>query len=114
MTVSDDLFSRIRLCIFLCLLRMSVDRLAQGEDVVSNSLVLPITKFSYATTAIERTSPLGWTHLSGGGDLVAIFDHVRIRELRSGLAKERRRLHVRRGTERLVCSASCFLPAYTA
>ena len=91
---------------------MSVDRLAQGEDVVSNSLVLPIIKFSYATTAIERTSPLGWTHLSGGGDLIAVFDHVRIRELRSGLAKERRRLHVRRGAETLVRPTLRFLLAH--
>src|SRR5947207_14936812 len=82
---------------------MSVDHLAQGDDAVSNYLVLPIIKFSYVTAAVERTSPLGWTHLSGGGNLVAIFDHVRTRELPSGLAKERRRLHVRRGTENLVC-----------
>jgi hypothetical protein len=65
-------------------------------------VVLPVVKFSYAIASAERHSPLGWTHLSGGADLVLIFDHVKTVDARSGLPKDTRYLRVRRGLEMLV------------
>ncbi|PGH14258.1 hypothetical protein AJ80_05998 [Polytolypa hystricis UAMH7299] len=62
------------------------------------SLKLPILKFSYATTSVERTSPLGWTHISGSGDMFAIFDFGQKPEA-SGWTKSQRHLRLLRGSE---------------
>lgn len=70
--------------------------------MAGTSVVLPILKFSYTTTSAERTSPLGWTHLSGGADLAVVFDHVTGVDERSGQSKEMRHLKVQRGMEILV------------
>lgn len=67
----------------------------------SKSLTLPILKFSHTTTSFERTAPLGWTHVSSAGDLLAVFDYVPFHGVSSGLS-ERRRLKVLRGAEALV------------
>lgn len=70
--------------------------------VAVKPLVLPVLKFSYATSSTERSSPLGWTHLSGGADLVVIFEHVKTTDPRTGQTQDTRYFKVQRGLEVLV------------
>ncbi|KAI1960656.1 hypothetical protein LOZ58_003729 [Ophidiomyces ophidiicola] len=62
-------------------------------------LALPILKFSYVTTTAGRTSPLSWTHISGGSDLVALFDQASIPDGDSTWIRESRVLKVLRGRD---------------
>lgn len=71
--------------------------------MADKSVVLPILKFSYTTTSAERTSPLGWTHLSGGTDLAVVFDRMSSVDERSGPPRDVQCLKVQRGMEILVC-----------
>lgn len=66
-------------------------------------VVLPIVKFSYTTTSAERTSPLGWTHLSGGTDLALVIDRLSVVDEQFGQPRDVRYLKVQRGVEVLVC-----------
>ncbi|OJD14174.1 hypothetical protein AJ78_05461 [Emergomyces pasteurianus Ep9510] len=57
-------------------------------------LNIPILKFSYSTASADRTSPLGWTHLSSSGDLAVVFDHIMPPETSSAFCQGDRRLRV--------------------
>ncbi|KAK2740177.1 hypothetical protein FQN55_009018 [Onygenales sp. PD_40] len=63
-----------------------------------DSLDIPILKFSYSTTSVDRVSPLGWTHISSSGDLAVSFERVRPQEVSSSV-KEGQRLRVFRGRD---------------
>ncbi|EEP76345.1 predicted protein [Uncinocarpus reesii 1704] len=63
-------------------------------------LALLVLKFSYVTTTVGRTSPLSWTHIAGGTDLLAVFDRVRVQENASSwTAESKLTLKVLRGTD---------------
>ncbi|PGG96592.1 hypothetical protein GX51_07754 [Blastomyces parvus] len=63
----------------------------------ADSLNIPILKFSYSTTSVDRASPLGWTHLSSSGDLAVVFDHILPHETSSSFSQGDQRLRVLRG-----------------
>lgn len=35
---------------------------------------LVLAKFSHTTTSIDHSGPLSWTHITGHGDIVAVFE----------------------------------------
>ncbi|KAF3491318.1 uncharacterized protein GIQ15_00835 [Arthroderma uncinatum] len=63
------------------------------------TLTLQILKFSYTTTSADRATPLAWTYLSGGSDLLASFPTVRVRDESSKWTRESRLLNVMKGRE---------------
>ncbi|KAK2811257.1 hypothetical protein FQN50_002354 [Emmonsiellopsis sp. PD_5] len=70
-----------------------------GVDAATiDSLNIPILKFSYSTTSVDRVSPLGWAHISSSGDLTVSFERIRPQEA-SSFAKEEQRLRVFRGRD---------------
>nr|KMM65245.1 hypothetical protein CPAG_01596 [Coccidioides posadasii RMSCC 3488] len=62
-------------------------------------LSLTVLKFSYVTTTTDRTSPLGWTHISGGVDLRAVFGRTQVRENGSSWTTGSPTLKVLRGLD---------------
>ncbi|TPX25900.1 hypothetical protein DIZ76_011357 [Coccidioides immitis] len=62
-------------------------------------LSLTVLKFSYVTTTTGRTSPLGWTHISGGVDLRAVFGRTQVRENGSSWTTGSPTLKVLRGLD---------------
>ncbi|KAK2745127.1 hypothetical protein FQN57_004034 [Myotisia sp. PD_48] len=73
--------------------------MAWNEGQEKNRLILAILKFSFTTTAAERAAPLEWTQLSGGKDLMAVFETVQVRDNLSKWSRSQRIFKVLRGNE---------------
>ncbi|KAL1960334.1 hypothetical protein VTO42DRAFT_8294 [Malbranchea cinnamomea] len=67
--------------------------------MATKPLVLPILKFSYTTTSAERTSPLAWTHMSGGGDLAVVLDSLTVMDDGSAQNRKVQYMKVQKGIE---------------
>ena len=76
----------------------------------SGLVALELFKFSFSTSA-SRRSLVQWTHLSGRGDILAVFDNITTTDA-SGLLVKRLFLKVLHGGEVLVCKKVTMLSFY--
>ena len=70
-------------------------------DSQSGLVALELFKFSFSTSA-SRRSLVQWTHLSGRGAIIAVFDNITAIDT-SGVLVKRLFLKVLHGGEVLVC-----------